>query len=443
MKSKYKYHIKNVLRLQAIVLIFLIILFFTNGCYDHIEVDELVYVVAMGIDRGVTADLRISLMFAIPISIGVGPEPGEIEKSTTMISVEAPTIYDGVNIINSIVGKNINFSHAKLIIISGELAKEGVERFLHTFSKFREFRPHTFLGISRNAAEEFLNITKPILEINPTKYFELLVGSYELTGFTVNSTLEGFYLQMEDTSEEPVAILLDVNKIESPDDYEKLLSPSGTGDGNRQRELNYIAGEIPLLFDNKANALGLAVFKADKMIGEISGQETICFLMIKNRMKQVYYSIPLSEDDFRESEGFVSFRLKPARKTSIKVKMKDNTPVVSVDAHLEADILADTSGKDFSKSDELKKLEDFSAGYIKRNIEDFLEKTSNVFKSDICGVGKSAKKTFFLWDDWIRFNWSEKYKNAEFDVSVKVSVRRTGMTIKQMSPDYYGEGEVK
>lgn len=97
-------------------------------------------------------------------------EVGDVEKSTTIITVETPTIYGGVSIVDTLISKRINFSHAKLILISKELAQEGVEKYINAFIRFREFRPNIYIGISRGKAEEFLKAVKPVLEINPAKF---------------------------------------------------------------------------------------------------------------------------------------------------------------------------------------------------------------------------------------------------------------------------------
>jgi spore germination protein KC len=412
------------------IFLVIIMLILTTGCYDSIEVDDMVYVVSMGIDQGSNGNLRISLLFAVPISVGVGPEPGEIEKATTMVTVEALTIYGGVNVINAMVGKQVNFSHAKLIIISKKLAEKGVEKFINTFNKFREFRSDTFIGISRCDAEEFLRETKPILEVNPAKYFELLFNTYKITGFTVGSRLEDFYIRMECTCNEPVAVLLDVSNIESSDDI-KLLSI--TNKKAQKKEGNLVAGEIPVVFDNKAHGMGLAVFKTDKMVGEITGRETVYFLIVSNMLDQVYYSVPDEEDNGDSENGnYISLRLKQERKTSIKVKMEDDVPIINVRVLLEADILSSDSDKDYSKGKALHELEDYISEYINNDIKSFLEKTRSDFKSDICATGKEMKKKFMIWDDWIQFDWTKKYEKAEFNVSTKVSIRRTGMTIRQI-----------
>lgn len=163
-----------------------------SGCIDNIEVDEMVYVVAMGIDEGTNENLRITLLMAVPIAVGVGPEPGEVDEATNSITVEAPTILGGISVVNSMISKKVNFSHAKLIVISRQLAEKGIERFMNTFMRYREFRPDTYIGISIDSAGEVLKSLNPVLEINPSKHIELLMEAYQYTGFQAVLLLVSF-----------------------------------------------------------------------------------------------------------------------------------------------------------------------------------------------------------------------------------------------------------
>ena len=72
-----------------------------------------------------------------PSLLPLGKPNRELDKATTMITVEALTIYGGMNIANSRYA--LNFSHAKLVVISSDVAQTGIERYLNTFNRFREF----------------------------------------------------------------------------------------------------------------------------------------------------------------------------------------------------------------------------------------------------------------------------------------------------------------
>ncbi len=436
---------------KTILLFIILTLLFISGCYDSIEVDDMAYVVSIGFDKGINGNLRMTLLFAVPVAVGVGVEIGEIGESTTIFTVEAPTIFGGMNIANTVLSKRVNFSHAKLIIISSELAREGVEKYINAFIRFREFRPHMYLGISRGSAGEFLKNTKTILEVNPAKHFELLFESYEYTGLLPNSRLEDFYTKMECTCDQPVAALLDVSRLEDTNDLQADLSAAKTTDRDIVMEGDYKAGEIPVVFDTKINSMGMAVFKADRMVGELNGRETLLYLIVTGNLVNAVYSLPDPEkktsasgifQDKTEKINYISIRLSQARKPFITVKMKQDIPSISLHVSLEGDILSVDSDTDYSTGEELAQLEEYMSGYLEKDILEFMEKTRDVFNSDICATGKSIKKTFLLWDDWINFRWMDKYEKSEFQVYAKVSIRRSGITIKQI-PVQHLKGEAK
>ena len=112
--------------------------------------------------------------------------------------------------------------------------------------------------------------------------------------------------------------------------------------------------------------------------------------------------------------------------------MNGDVPVINIKIFLEGDILSIDGDKDYFAGEELKELEKYAGEYMRKEVVNFLEKTRSEFKSDICGTGRVLKRTFLIWDEWLNFRWSDKYEKAEFEVSAKVSVRRTGMTIKQV-----------
>ena len=422
--------------MKMIILVMLsLCLLFTSGCYDAIEVDELVYVVAMGLDSGIDGNVRMSMLLAVPIAVGVGPEPGKVDKSATMLTVEAPTIYGGMNIANSMLSKKLNFSHTKLVIISKELAKKGIEKYMNTFSRFREFRPDTTWD-TRGTAEEFLKESKPILEANPAKYYELLMESWKSTGFSVGSRLSSFYHEMRSNDGQAVAALLDINSLKSSEEFEQILFSGDDSNHGKVMEGDYAAGQVPAIFDTKSVNMGMAVFKADKMVGELKGRETVFYLMITGKLKEAYFSIPTPEEQaFAEPKetDFISLKLSLARKPVVQVKMKENAPNITAHIFLEGSVLTMEGDKDYSTGEGLKQLENFSTEYIRGDMLSFLEKTRDTFRSDICATGKKMKTTISGFGmTGLSSAGMKSMRKHRFDVILKVTIRSTGMTVKQI-----------
>lgn len=406
-----------------------------SGCIDNIEVDEMVYVVAMGIDEGTNENLRITLLMAVPIAVGVGPEPGEVDEATNSITVEAPTILGGISVVNSMISKKVNFSHAKLIVISRQLAEKGIERFMNTFMRYREFRPDTYIGISIDSAGEVLKSLNPVLEINPSKHIELLMEAYQYTGFSSGTTIGEFYSRMECTCNEAVAILLGSSQIENEKDIENMFSMS-SNTGGVIMEGDYEATDMPVIYESKGRQMGTAVFIKDKMVGELTGLETNYYLMVSGQIGAINYTLPEpNKKAYVPYSNYVSIRLTQARKPEINVKIEDENPVIRIKVSLEGDILSITGKEDYSMGEKLTELENYASDYIREEVLSFLVKTRDELKSDICATGKSIKKKFLYWDDWVSFNWPKRYEKADFNVELSVKIRRSGVMVKNINVD--------
>ena len=76
---------KNHEKLLAIIIL-LIFSFTLTGCYDRREIDDLAYVIALGLDIGQTNELRMTLQLALPIAMGSGAEKAKAEEAVAKVN---------------------------------------------------------------------------------------------------------------------------------------------------------------------------------------------------------------------------------------------------------------------------------------------------------------------------------------------------------------------
>lgn len=195
-------------KLLSISLIILICLSTLTGCYSAEGLEELAYVVAIGIDKGESNKIRLSLQFAI-LSNSSGGSGGSSSQSqeSTVTTVDCSSIDSGIALVNSYISKKVNLSHCKAIIISEELAYEGISEYIYTLANDIEIRPDCNIIISRCNASDYLDNSKPTLESVSARYYEFTLNSSEYTGFTENITLYNFYSDMLSTTAQAHAIL--------------------------------------------------------------------------------------------------------------------------------------------------------------------------------------------------------------------------------------------
>ena len=112
----------------TIIVFSILLVIFINGfsaSYTSRKIGNLAYVLALGIDVGEKAKLKVSAQFtkSASVSPGSGTSAEDIDN-IVLISGEADSIFSAINLLNSYIGKEINLSHCSLIIFSEEFAKQ-------------------------------------------------------------------------------------------------------------------------------------------------------------------------------------------------------------------------------------------------------------------------------------------------------------------------------
>jgi len=331
-------------------------------------------------------------------------------------------------VVNNYESKQINLSHTQVVVFSEELAREGIEKYLHSLIRGREFRGSMFVVVTKGTAEEYLSNVEPLLEINPSKFYRMEYKAHRYTGFTADTTLINFYLKTECYCSQAVATLAAIGKFDNPKD----INTEGSTYRQKDREYplggDYTAGSIPRTGDTKAEIMGLAVFDGGKMVGELDGAETTYYLMVTGEYGYSYITVP----DPLDKNKLVFFNVHKQRNPSIKVNMIDGKPKIDIKIDLEADILSIQSGINYEEPKNLKVLEKSVEDFLEEGMLNFLKKTSEEYGADICALGEKIRTKFITWDDWVNFKWLDRYKDSKFSVDINFKVRRTGLIIRSV-----------
>lgn len=113
-----------------ILLISILPLLCLSGCSQNSSsIEDLAYVIAIGVDKGDNNNLKLSLQFATPSSSGSGGDSSSSGSSSSsseskISSAECSSIDSGISLINSYISKKINLSHCKVVVFSEELSNE-------------------------------------------------------------------------------------------------------------------------------------------------------------------------------------------------------------------------------------------------------------------------------------------------------------------------------
>lgn len=420
------------LRSACVTILFFVFAGLFSGCYDRREVDDLTYVIAIGFDKGTVNPLKMTVQYAIPLAMGSssdgGGGGGGGTGSLSTVTIEAPTIYSGLNMLNNFIGKQLYMSHAKVAVFSEEIAKSGkMHDYIHAMVRVREFRPNMNIVVSRSGAEDYIASIKPIQEADPAKYYELKFSTHEYTGLTANTQLNTFYNAQESEDEQAVATLVGVGDYETSKDIDASKSTAAGKGRDRPLMGDYLAGDIPKAGDIKGETLGLAVFAGTKMTGELDGQEATMYLLASGQFKQAFLTFP----DPEVKDSYVILNVRPSRMPRYGISLAGGKPDITLGIKLEADFLSIQSGNNYEES-RLVEFEDSAEQFLKNEIVRLLNRTSKELHSDVIGFGRHARGQFLLWEDWIKYDWLRKYESASFHVNVDLKIRRSGLMIRSL-----------
>ncbi len=367
-----------------LILISILPLFLT-GCYDRFELDNLAYVIAIGVDAGENGNVDITYQIAVPLKIT--GENSETGKSTyTVYTVSAPSLSIGNTKVNTLVSKEINLSHTKLILYSEEIAKTELSGHVNSFISHTDIRPKVTLAVCKGTAKDFLNEVSSTLEVSPARYYELLFSSYNYTSQSVGSELIDFYTASQSLDREPFAIYV---TLKENDQDIKEITP-----------------------------IGIATFSGSNMTGSIEPDLVISHLLLTNNLKKSGYSVP----DFNEEDRVISVNLDQMKAPVIKVSTDTDNPKIDINIELVAHLVSSGSDINFYEGDNKKRLEEELNKSLEKRISDYLDKTIHELGSDIAGFGRFAKMNYLTWQEFEKYNWLEKYKNSTYTVKVKTNV---------------------
>ncbi len=393
------------------------------------EVDATLFYLAVGVDEAEDGEYDFSYQAsAARPSEGEGGGGGMPSPPLTeVITIRASSSAEARSLIKSIAAPVPNVSHAKLLVVSEKLARHGLKGIVGPLVRFKEYRGTMFIVVCRGSAKDFLKANQPKSGANPAKYYEEMMVSSGASSFYPASQLHRFYLAMKSHSSQPYAAYAAVNPASGKGQGEKPVP------GGMARE--YVAGSIPRSGGNAIEFAGTAVFRADKMVGTLTTQETRALAIMKGQFPLCYYTVQDPLDPREVVLGRVTLTDKP----KIDVAIRDGRPVFDIAVSLEGETLSVASGISYEKTEYRTLLEQQISNVFEEEINKFFRKTQEL-NADVAGLGYHLRPEFGTIDEFYGYNWVDKYRSADIRVKVKTVLRRNGL-MRKTSPIIKPEAE--
>ncbi len=381
-----------------------------GGCSYSVEINDKSYVLAIGFDEGSDDMLKVSFLFAYPTG-GSGEESGgEKTKQKDIVTVEAPTLYSALRLLDTFKSKQIDTNHTKLIVFSEKIAKsKGIDLQVIDLVNTRSFRPSIYLCVSQTAPDKLFKSMEPKQEIFIEKYIEHLFSKVAKNG----ESFVYLYNHYFDRSEGYKGFLLPLIGMTDKDDAKNAVK-NQADEKPDDFTVDYTAKEIPLEGGSVVALSGYAVFTGKKMTHTLGLDESEIVRIMGNELPYGQFCVL-----WPEKNRYVNVLLRQPDPTYIKVST-DEKPRIKIKITLKGEFTG--AGDVIRTVREFQAFTDFLEKTFTKKTRELLLRTQNEFGADVLGLGDYAKKTFLTNSQWQSYNWEERYKTAELDVSVIVDI---------------------
>lgn len=401
-----------------------------TGCYDSVEVNDLAYTVTVGLDKGKEDTILVTFQFVLPNGLGGGSGSSGGESSggssggggeeetpsgIKIITVEAATISNAIEIANDFLSKKVSLSHAVMVIMGMDFAKENLDTYWKEIFMSNDFNPDMYVAVCKEDAKSFIEKINPKLDVNPAEYLEYTINSKSTVMTTTGNIYEIFTRTLSDSGDAYATMCAISENKENIKDENDLSADDVASE-------QYTAGNLPKAGGPETEFVGLAVFSNQEFVGDLTASESWMVIATEGKLESKSKTI----EDPEKDGAYIGATLEQEVNPKIKVDTSSDVPVISVRLPFTADIYSVQSEKATSHADYDKIVKHLTA-QLEAEFQAFYEKLAGEYHSDILRFGMFAKKNFSTIQEWEAYNWREKYPNARFNVNVDITVQRQDM----------------
>ncbi|MEN6350824.1 MAG: Ger(x)C family spore germination protein [Syntrophomonas sp.] len=378
-----------------------------TGCWDSRELSELALGDAVGFDLDTETNEHIlTIQYIIPQQVkggskGTSGESGnggggitpavQVEQSrSNKFWLEALENY-------STRGSRALFNQAFAIhVIGQEVAQQELYRYIEHLLRSPQARPTSYLMLAEGKASDILYAHAGMESIPGIGLAGTIKLSDEFSIYPPVNIVDFAKRMMSETTAPimPIVGVLQEKTIDGKD-VEKL----------------YIKG--------------LAVFKNEKMVGELNPTESKGLLWVINKEKHGFNTTDLPDGEQVTTQVI-------GAKSEIKPLMEDGKITINLTVKDQAS-LSEYSGQQNLNGVLIKQIEEAQGQAIKSEITAALNK-SMALNADIFGFGEAVHRKYkTAWPD-IASRWNELYPNIKVNIQVKTEIKQIGGTKKAIVP---------
>lgn len=346
------------------IIISLLLILSLCGCWNYKELNNYCIVTGIAIDKAKDNNYEVS--FLISNSINNNSDSKDSESKIVVYSGKGKNIYEAIKNIGLITPKELYIGHTSILILSDEIAKEGISNIIDFFVRFPEVRKDFYVILARDCkAKDALKITTPLSSYPSQNIYENIKSTSELQGtvyaLDFNNMLETMLNKGSNITINSIKIVGDLKK------------------GSSSENLESTQPQAMIKLDT------LGIFKKDKLIKWTTKDESRGINILNNKMEEMYINI-------KYNDAYIVLKTENL-KSKNEVKLINNVPHINISVKANTIITEADSNVDLTNVKVTEKIQKLA----EKKLINIVNKAITIAKhekSDIFGFGELFYKKY-------------------------------------------------
>ncbi|MEG6566712.1 Ger(x)C family spore germination protein [Thermoanaerobacterium saccharolyticum] len=388
--------------MKKVLILFVVLSLFLTGCWDKREINELAFVQGIGMDIDKDKMCNITVQVLKPANLatssGGGGGGAAAGKPYEVYSSRGVDFAKAFSNFNTELSRTLFLQHNEIIFIGENLARSGIYSMLDFVTRNPEFRRTSYLVVvSGGTIDDLMKLSKSV-EKYPYREILGMIQNQKNTSSAYVCDINHFVETLETEEVQPIVGRLEIVKK----------------DGKPQH----------------ARFVGAAAFKYDKMVGLLTEQETKGIMWMDNLIKNTSLVVDKGP---KGDKTHISFTIIKAN-SSITPKVNGEDVSFDVKINFDSNMIEENSKYNLTDLKMIKGLEDLQQEKVKSEVLDALNAVQKKYKVDSVGFGQKLQEKYpKVWAK-LKDRWDEIYPNVKVNVSVKATLKRSGLTSKPIEP---------
>jgi spore germination protein KC len=419
-----------------------------QGCWDHVELEDIAWVQAIGFDEAAGGYICVTLEMGIPRSLRGAATPGGAVPGAgphyLTMTVYSRTVLEALDLVGVNLGRRVRLEHCLAYVFGEGLAKSGIRELVGVLDRHREVRETAFAFVARGRAEDILRVTTSPLEASPSRFLATIVQQHRHTGLFEAMQFGRFVWAMQSNAVTPTCPLIALSRgftqgeapggagggyPSTPRVGERIAPPEvPPGLGGSEGGPTWLeAGQMPHIGGGPVEVLGTAVFSGGGLVGTLGAEETRAMLMLKNDFERGAFGIP--DPQRPDDPGYcLEFDVRGGR-TRVEARRDGDKVKIVASVSLSVSYTGMKTQTDYSDPRNSPLAERAAEDYVKKVLDRVISRCKDEMKVDPFHFGDRVKRTFWTWPEWDSFAWQTKFPQAEVSTEVKVKIMRYGLDL--------------